>query len=817
MKWKLKLRQILITSGKITWRFLSKVLYPALMKCWEYLKTVIFPACLKAWRILCKKIFPAFLLYIQTKVFPVARDLYQHFFKRKTVMVSALVVLIILIMVVKLIPDSSDQENPLADPVWSDGREGKLVKRLLTGSWDEQQDVAKEVIENAGISVYDGEALPKDDEQLFVIAPELTLLTNDAIQKASISRLTLTELANLLYEMGFPFAEGKDPSELLQSGISNWVKAALQDPDQPGASTPLFLHAMALQQKIPLDLSSEGWLPSDYKMTYLEIHIFLAAFLQALPDEKQTSRFLDLFGTEVYAAETEGACTYAKNWFNKLGEGNDVGGLTKFNVELVNMIASELTGMGIDALGAVMKNAMVAVSASMKVVKLGMLYWSLEISMTSTPDEVHKPSRSEQGKEVQYTAIVGVNEAQYKQYLEQWNSSPLARNIKDCFSFFGLPMPTDSGDIAADIENWDVEWDLFGSHATFALDKNDFEFRGQLQKPIKRTGPTQGESTFIADLNTENVKDHQGEEVSGKIAARASLETDTPPLIGPYLSAGKFAAEGKTDDFGFFDILGLADAILDVAAGWFQQIVDPEIYHYTAVTYHKFKYPDYSYEGTIQASTQFSEQGEGIYSLGFQDKIPSQYSQSSTITSKATLETLDLKSGFRNDDVGWELVGDGMLSYSYRRSSTASGTTDCINGTVDRLVRSSGSGADTKSYQAEIDLVRTGTEEDGYTFSINANRASAEIDFENKIYFKFEPSGCSFVDSTNKVEKYQNKWQFEIAELREEFTSTEAYQETIQGSSTSKTINGLTTRWTWLFKRVDISDDPTYTPPPMGG
>src|SRR5690606_37053319 len=130
---------------------------------------------------------------------------------------------------------------------------------------------------------------------------------------------------------------------LLRNGVQNWVNAALENPKQAGAEAPLFLYSMAAQQQPPVDLSSDKWMAGEYYLTYLELHVFLGAFYQALPEEyirKTTSSFDKLFFNTAYAAEV-GACTNLKNYISSLGEQSGEQDLADFNNYLITQLAGD--------------------------------------------------------------------------------------------------------------------------------------------------------------------------------------------------------------------------------------------------------------------------------------------------------------------------------------------------------------------------------------------------------------------------------------------------------------------------------------------
>src|SRR3546814_12574693 len=94
-----------------------------------------------------------------------------------------------------------------------------------------------------------------------------------------------------------------------------------------------------------------------------------------------------------------------------------------------------------------------------------MLYSSVEISVSADQKLVHKAAKGEADKEVLFTATVGIDDEKYKEFEAEMNASSITRALKDCLSSLGLPTPSDINDIAGEMKDWEVSWDLYGAHA----------------------------------------------------------------------------------------------------------------------------------------------------------------------------------------------------------------------------------------------------------------------------------------------------------------------------------------------------------------
>jgi hypothetical protein len=752
----------------------------------------------------------------RTYLWPALKKLYYRIPRRRTVTAAILGVLAIAIAIPIIV--SQLQAKSAAVKTYAMKEPNSSAISILNGDWAQQQAAVREVLGQVGFDIVEGQNNPRDGVR-YAIPPEITLLADDASRRANGGRLTLVEFTNLLKDLGFPYKEGEDPAQLMQSGIRNWVITAIEDPSADGAEAALFLQTMALAQQPAIDLTLEDWDPELYRMTLLEMEVFLGAFLQAAePKTRPKTAFIDrILGLETaYAADTIPACSYAKQWFGQQGKESGVGDLTSINIELIGSLASELTGKAIEKGSEVVGKLMSPLSAAMKLMKLGMLYWAVEVHVEPSVDEIHKPTASEAGKDMAYTAKVGVNEEKYKEYLEGWSASQLAKEIKDCLSFAGLPMPTDTGEIAADVENWSVEWDIVrggGEHATIGLDKKEFDLKGQFQMKLKRTDKASGEAKLVTDLTTEKPAKHEGFEHYGYVVTRALVETSKPPGLGTLIGGGK-AGAGDSDSGGGLDLLGLSDALLDVLSGWFQEVAEPEAHGYTRVYYHTKTYPKYTYEGQISAvhyfneeetytseknqrgeyttsytNTNLSARGNWNVKLVLQYEEPAQGVFTMRPEESAGTVTLSEKMAYRANFYNYCMVGDAPVTTVSTMNNSGGGTSESVwDGILERGKAKNGgfyfqlTGADASTERIMVthkdssvttvsqecfDLVKGTHVDEGDTF---------EVEIDERVY----PNALEFMMESN-----------------------EEFPEEIQGSSVSKDDYNGETLWRFNLKRID--------------
>lgn len=787
---------------------------------WFFIYRIVYPFIFYVGKLLLFTVIPYIWAFLRDKVYPVLHKLYLRLPWRRTVLASTLVIVVLGLFLWISNPFQNDGPSPLntAKPIKLPAKEGKWATQLVSGNWEQQKETTKEILQQLGLTVLADDAMPADGDTLFVIPPELTLLAMDGSNKQTTGRLNLAELAHLMFELEFPFAEGQDPVKLLRDGVQNWVNAALENPKQPGAEAPLFLYAMAAQQRPAVDLSADDWMATEYVLTYLELAVFLAAFYQAVPEDqiRETASFdLERFFFEKAHAAEVGACTRFKDYVSSKGEQHGIQDEASLGNYLMQELAGKLTGWGFDKLGEGAQKILAPISIILKIQKLAMIYGALDMSLTADQSDVHKPGSGE-AKEVAFKATVGVDEGKYKEYLEKWYSSPAAKTIKDCLAFFGLPMPTDLGDIASEVENWSVSWNLYGSQATWGTKKNEFTHPAQRKMKLKRTSDTHGEAVFIVDMKQEPNK-HEGDEVKTSMSASVTLHSDQPPVISKFIDAGKAGAEAGQSDkgWGLMELLGLGDVLAEVLAGWLQRVIDPVKYYDVEVTEHVHRFADYTYTGTVHGVSFRAVQNSPPGYVGFTRVDTARSTVESTVFS-VTLRTSTSSFTPGSNRASWGLIGNSYIEGSYSMVQRSSAVLDCIGGTTDVNMRLTNSGSNSASMEGGMGL--SISEQDGqYIAKINMGSVGIYIPYEQQKVRQDNPSGCLHVKPSSIVEKSESITHLTLPSLSEKFTVEELYPKEISGSREIEDKYGNVTRWSWDFIRQDPSESPTYTGEPVAG
>ncbi|MHA6480816.1 hypothetical protein ACX1C1_02570 [Paenibacillus sp. strain BS8-2] len=730
---------------------------------------------------------------------------------RSAKIVAALLMLIavgVLTQIQTVIPSISYFHKDTVTPVPKES----VVDSLLHDDRQAQLDTTRLLVEQFGLEAALDET-QSPDTPFFVLPAEIYALANDAALKETSGRLTLTELAMMLRDLGFPFQPEEDEAFALQSALRQAVLHAIDSPNDEGSDALLFLQAMALKQKPGIDLTEEGWHPQLYRLTYLELFAFLSLFLAPQTEALQTGASQTSFGAKLTGWLTETAyadeaptpapttkpttCSIARQWLGSGTSAKDGGpngyGISDTGLDLIKMLNNELAGRVTEALNSAAAKAMTAVSAAFKLLKLGMLYSSIEVEVAGDPASLHKQNSSENEKEVNWTAKVGVNEAKYKAYLEQWNATPLGKEVKECLSFYGIPVPTDTADIAKEIDKWSVEWDLVaggGKHAVISLNKNEFELPGQFQSKVQRISDIAGEASLVTDVVDENVREHEGEEESAEVVVRALAETSAPPaLIGSLFGSGKLGLEAAKS--GGFELLGLADTLMDIAAGWFQEIVEPEAYGTTVVTYHVPEFRTYSYTGWVSASLRERDSWSNQHVEIVSRSASGQWQLDQSSTGDLSSSPLSLRGS-----------GSVQMTSLYQRKS--SGIQPCIGGTVQHTTTGMGWGSDRVTDDISARLTRSGTTSEGYAFNLYVGVSDSQGEpFEATIRHEEIPSGCKYVRHYESIKTRDIQLTAKFRSPTFQFESKEAYPEVITGSLTVSDEEDRTVIWRYELHRQE--------------
>ncbi len=423
-----------------------------------------------------------------------------------------------------------------------------------------------------------------------VTLPETSRLALEARHRDTESMLTAGDLGHMLRDFGWHLAGGSDSGQAMVAFFQGWVREAQKAPAEPLNFTPLFLQAMASYQVPPVDLSAGVASPDALRLTALEVELVGAAF-----DRGLTARGSRGAMAQALDSDIKPPCSFVKDTTGKVGEraGQEPQGLDKQVNDVVTTEAFGVAlGAGLQQAGMTKENAEVtgdalaAVGTVMRLWKLVEFYRSGNVQVIVSERRMHKPVEID-NIDVMFDAVAGVSDADWEAYQQKWGGDAgmeFNARAKECLDSLGLPRPPDLGDLAKDAENWSVEWKIVEGSPEHAEPSPDNDWNGpdgrplpaasRFEKPLTRSGAYSASTSFKVRLKPETRAAHEGGGplTTSPVTVRASLKSGAMPSLGTFVNGAKGG-------------LGLADALVELAAGWFQTMVTPKSYATIAVEY----------------------------------------------------------------------------------------------------------------------------------------------------------------------------------------------------------------------------------------
>ena len=400
-----------------------------------------------------------------------------------------------------------------------------------------------------------------------------------------------------------------DSGERLLKLLDTWVRKAAEKPDDPESFTPLFLAEMARLQQAPFDLlGSEYMRPSrgsdlpvdlrggprsdDYRLTLLEMQLFLAAFQRGQPaaptaatrPAPMPSRFAttvaDLLLPPAHAQGSLSMCDDVKKILG--GDSPGEAGATGW---AVNESASQAYGALGEALG-LDGDLLSGLGTASKILRVVMQFANTEARVVAEQGPVHKPaSAGSPGHGVThawFTASAGVDPKDLEDY-EQTLKDQDARTgeiINRCLGSLELPSLQNLGEIADAADSWRVQWEirpLFPKHLGISMRDPDNAFINRnsplREMQLQRASPAHAEARLKAEVEPEQAK--RGEVAVAHHTVVAKVVDTGAPGFGEMVNAVK----------GIFG-LGMKDIVVDLAAGWMKHILVPRAAAVQPIEYH---------------------------------------------------------------------------------------------------------------------------------------------------------------------------------------------------------------------------------------
>ena len=401
-------------------------------------------------------------------------------------------------------------------------------------------------------------------------------------------------------QVGPDYAAGETLLQLLDT----WVREAAKHPDDPESFTPLFLAEMARLQQAPFDLLGSSYMrpargaalpvdlrggprSDDYRMTLLEMQLFLAAFQRGQGGADSTARTAavpsrlataigDLLLPPAHAQAGLSACDDVKRIL-----GGDSPGA-------VGWAVNETANATYEALGklyGISEGVLSGLGSASKILRGVMQYANTEVQVRAEQGMVHKPARGGDGHGTRFawfTATAGVDPKELGDY-ERAFAGEEARTgeiLNRCFGALELPSLQSMKELADAAETWRVQWEirpLFPDHLSIPMRDPDNAFANPnsplREMQLQRASPAHAEARIKAEVTPEQAA--RGELAMAHNTIVAKVVDTGAPGFGEMVNAVK----------GIFG-LGMSDVLVDLAAGWMKHLLVPRAAALQSIEYH---------------------------------------------------------------------------------------------------------------------------------------------------------------------------------------------------------------------------------------
>jgi hypothetical protein len=398
-----------------------------------------------------------------------------------------------------------------------------------------------------------------------------------------------------------------ESGEALLQLLDTWVREAAKNPDDPQSFTPLFLAEMARLQQAPFDLLGSGYMrPSrgrnlevdlrggprsdDYRLTLLEMQMFLAAFQRGQPPtaSRATAWSSRLAGGIVDAllpsAHAQGSLSQCADLKKILG-GDSPG-----EASAVDWALNETGNAAFEAFGklhGISEGMLSGIGSAAKILRIVIQFANTEANVRAEQGMVHKPpSGGGDGhgtRHAWFTASAGVDPKELEDY-ERTLQREEARSdeiFRQCFGALELPAPQSLREIADAAENWRVRWEirpLHPEHMNISMrdPDNDFVKRNSVQREmqLKRASPAHAEARLKAEVAPERAQ--RGEVAVAHATVIARVVDTGAPGFGELVNVIKAILPGVSKQ----------GAVVDMAAGWMKHILVPRAAATQSIEYH---------------------------------------------------------------------------------------------------------------------------------------------------------------------------------------------------------------------------------------
>jgi hypothetical protein len=401
-------------------------------------------------------------------------------------------------------------------------------------------------------------------------------MASEARARATSGRFTVTDLAQMWKDFGFPFQGAGTPGEQLLAFLRGWTKDAKTKPGDANSFTPLFIESMVAKQVPSVNLTDPNITPDAVRLSLLEIELMIAAFDRAYqPTNAQAVSLAPRAVGRDY-------CTEFKALFGKIGGKvlDKALGYVKGTITDTALAGLGLTNAEMAVFNETHKNILKSLSVGLKIVKVVQLYSSSSVALNvEGANPTHRPHKNQARKLVPVVAIAGVPEQDWQDYQNKLGSSE-QQTMLGCLGILGVPLPPDLKQVAANSAKWKVYWQLVkGSptHVVIPSDVNNFDAPSAGDpygmKLVSNSSST-SKATLKVDLNDEPelASIFDGPVKKADVTVKASVDTSEVPNPAMLVQLG--------------GLVGAIPTLVDLSAGWLQKALPPSNTITFQVEYH---------------------------------------------------------------------------------------------------------------------------------------------------------------------------------------------------------------------------------------
>lgn len=365
----------------------------------------------------------------------------------------------------------------------------------------------------------------------------------EAQNRRFVDRISADDAGTMLVAMGWPLAtDGGSAGDGWLAFLRAWLADAHANPDDATSFAPIFAAEM-IRLGDGVDLAQAR--TAEVHFGLLELLVIAAGFERFDGSSATMSALAVVAPGNDFAAgrlAVEGPCDATLERYGiapPQGPGSDA----------PEWMRSQAVSLVIDQTGGAASVVLTAIGHFQKIWRAAAFYFYSFVRVEASDKRLHKPNENEPFIHTTFTAKTGVDPEAFKGWVKDNGGPNGVREMNDdlrCAESLGIPRLTDVGDLAADVENWIVDWEVIEGmpeHAELAelcgtaptSVCNRFDRYSTLGMKLRRTGPSIAEVDLFVRIKEEKESDHSPGAVEHEVpvSVRAKVDSSTMPSISP--------------------------------------------------------------------------------------------------------------------------------------------------------------------------------------------------------------------------------------------------------------------------------------------